>query len=114
IGVSSGNGISWTQMDTRWAGEAGIVSLSWASTIPSVYYPGIGAFSSQVGPYIDLSAYAGQTIFIKFEVNGDYSQEFHGQFGLVQSVSSDWVFITDVIVSGYSLYTAVSVSSTWT
>jgi len=114
IGVSSGNGVSWTQMDTRWAGEAGIVSLSWASTIPSVYYPGIGAFSSQVGPYIDLSAYAGQTIFIKFEVNGDYSQEFHGTFGLVQSVSSDWVFITDVIVSGYSLYTAVSVSSTWT
>ncbi|MGC8992221.1 MAG: type IV pilin N-terminal domain-containing protein [Thermoplasmata archaeon] len=114
IGVSNGNEITWSQLDTRWAGEAGIVSLTLASYIPSVYYPGIGAFSSQLGPYIDLTSYAGQTIHIKFEVNGDYPSLFHGSFGTVESVSSDWVFITDVIVSGYSLYSPVYVNLIWT
>jgi len=123
IGVMSTNGgIKWHQLDTRWAGESGITppGLNWASNIPSNFYTGIGAFSPNTGSQINITQFAGQTIYIKFEVNGDYPTEyyyntgFEGTYGLITSTNSNYVILTNVIVQGYSLYSPIQVQTVWT
>ncbi|MFP3318410.1 MAG: type IV pilin [Thermoplasmata archaeon] len=123
IGVMSTNGgIKWNQLDTRWAGESGITppGLNWASNIPSNFYTGIGAFSPTTGSQINITQFAGQTIYIKFEVNGDYPTEyyyntgFEGTYGLITATSSNYVLLTNIIIQGYSLYSPIQVQSVWT
>ncbi|MGC8689786.1 MAG: hypothetical protein ACP5UG_07080, partial [Thermoplasmata archaeon] len=127
IGIPQNNGITWYKIDTRWAGEAGYsnpwnpsnINLTLASTIPSAYYPGEGAFTGVTGPYIDLSQFVGQTIYIKFEVNGDYPTSgltgYTGTFGYVTGpANNQFVFITHVVVQGYSLYSPIQVQTVWT
>ncbi|MEM3334237.1 MAG: hypothetical protein QW745_08595, partial [Thermoplasmata archaeon] len=138
VGVQTANGIVWHQIDTRWAGEAGYsntnvgppASLLNASEIASTYYTNMGAFSSSRGSNISLAGYVGQTILLKFEVNGDhpnntyygsyYSSGFTGSYGDVfgdgtgiPEPTNMFVFITNVIVQGYSLYSPIQVQSTW-
>ncbi|MEM3415675.1 MAG: hypothetical protein QW575_08905, partial [Thermoproteota archaeon] len=128
VGVQTANGIIWHQIDTRWAGEAGYSNtkvgppalLLNASEIVSTYYSNMGAFSSIPGSNISLAGYVGQTILLKFEVNGDTPNDslgggFTGWFGKVDITqpTNMFVFITNVIVQGYSLYSPIQVQSTW-
>jgi hypothetical protein len=114
-------GINWYQIDTRWAGEAGIVpSWAWASTIPSVYYSPGYAFH-QIGNDINLTGFIGYGIYLKFLVHGDFPTQpstgegYHGKFGLVQSISgNDWVAFTKVIIIGYSPIGVVNINYIWT
>jgi hypothetical protein len=118
--LSPNGGITWNQVDTRWAGEAGIVSpWTWASSIPSVYYSPQYAFH-QIGTDINLTGYIGYGIYLKFLVHGDFPTQpstgegYHGLYGLVQSISgNDWVAFTDVIIVGYSPIGVVSVNYLW-
>lgn len=127
IGTQTATGIYWHQIDTRWAGEAGYSAnanhlsegqayLLNASEIASVYYPNMGAFSSFPAPYIDLSGYAGQTIFIKFMANGNTPDGFTSYLYYVNNElpKNMYIFITNVIVQGYSLYAPIQVQSVWT
>ncbi|MEM3455741.1 MAG: hypothetical protein QXT72_04220, partial [Candidatus Micrarchaeia archaeon] len=126
VGVQTANGIVWHQIDTRWAGEAGYsntnvgppASLLNASEIASTYYTNMGAFSSSRGSNISLAGYVGQTILLKFEVNGDTPDLYYGFTGSygdvpIQEPTNMFVFITNVIVQGYSLYSPIQVQSTW-
>ncbi|MGC8663354.1 MAG: hypothetical protein ACP5TX_02990, partial [Thermoplasmata archaeon] len=120
--ISTSGGIIWDKLDTRWAGESGITSsgLNWASTIPSNFYSNIGAFSPNTGSQINISQFAGQTIYIKFEVNGDYPTDntydtgYEGTYGLITSTTSNYVILTNVVVQGYSLYSPIQVQTVWT
>jgi len=113
--------IIWNQIDTRWAGEAGAFpSLSNAATIPSAYYSGLYAFH-ETGTSISLSGYIGSTIYIKFEVNGDYYNYsnpppgFYGSTGMYEpSMNSPyWADFTDVIITGQSYADLIQVNEYW-
>ncbi|MFP3257469.1 MAG: hypothetical protein RXO36_06705, partial [Candidatus Nanopusillus acidilobi] len=126
--LSPNGGITWNQVDTNWAGEAGIVSpWTWASSIPSVYYSSVYspqyAFH-QIGTDINLTGYIGYGIYLKFLVHGDFpttynsylgsSEGYHGTYDQVLSISgNDWVAFTDVIIVGYSPIGVVSVNYLW-
>ncbi len=112
--LNPNGGINWFQLDTNWAGEAGIVSSwTWASTIPSVYYSNTYAFH-QTGININLTGFIGNAIYIKFFVHGDTDQYYSSTLNLVQQISgNDWVALTNVIIIGYSPIGVVSVQSVW-
>ncbi len=118
--LNPNSGITWSQLDTRWAGEAGVVyPWTWASTITSVYYSPSYAFH-QIGSDINLTGFVGNAIYLKFLVHGDFPTDpstgegYHGWFGLVEQTSGpDWVALTDVIIIGYSPIGVVSVQSVW-
>jgi hypothetical protein len=123
--LSPNGGITWNQVDTNWAGEAGIVfPWTWASSISSVYYSSVYysppyAFH-QIGTDINLTGYIGYGIYLKFLVHGDFPTQpstgegYHGSYGKVQPISgNDWVAFTDVIIVGYSPIGVVSVNYLW-
>ncbi|MGC9176343.1 MAG: type IV pilin [Thermoplasmata archaeon] len=135
IGVPSSTGITWYQLDTRWTGEAGystnnldnqFAQLLNASQIVSTYYPNEGAFTITPASNINLNGFIGQTIYIKFEVNGDYPNTeyndgsgYTGSFGanpmgITEPSPPYFVFITHVVVQGYSLYSPIQVQTVWT
>ena len=143
IGIVAYNGIMWYQMDTRWAGEAGYSVGSYsnnykaylmnASQIVSAYYSSTsqngqtiiyqGAFQNSIYPVINITGFVGQTIVLRFEVNGDNSQYYQDSstantpefsYGANEPSPPYYVFITNVVIQGYSLYSPIQVQSVWT
>ncbi|MGC8585404.1 MAG: type IV pilin [Thermoplasmata archaeon] len=139
IGILGPNGeVSWTQMDTRWAGEAGLVitknlynQWAWASQIYSVYYSGVYAFHQpEVYNDINLTGYIGNSVYLKFSAHGDnsnywpdsYSGEvdyvtINGQTYTVDpniNAKNQWVAFTDVQIIGYSTIGVIQVNTSWT
>ena len=118
--LSSGGTIVWSQIDTRWAGEAGVVTpFQNASAIPSAYYDNVPAFH-QTGTVISLTGYIGLTLYLKFEVNGDTATYFkstsnsNGIFATEPSPTSNfWADFTNVIITGTSYGDLISVNSIW-
>ena len=143
IGIITYNGIVWHQMNTRWSGEAGYSISSYASSyvpylmnasqIVSAYYASEksneityeGAFQTNTYSVINLTGYVGQTILIKFVANGDNSSYYLNQTmangvpefsykGASEPQPPYYIFVTDVVVQGYSLYSPIQVQTVWT
>lgn len=124
VGFVGSNGqMIWNQLDTRWAGEAGLLDNQWydAASVMSAYYSGVYAFH-QTGSYISLSGYIGLTVYLKFEVNGNSQEFFDSTYGYqsgmngVYSPSSsnnNWAAFTDVIITGNSYADLITVSQYW-
>ncbi len=122
VGIPSSDGqIMWIQLDTRWAGEAGkFIGFQAASSVPSAFYTNEYAFH-ETGNSISLTGYIGLTVYLKFEVNGDYynyskSSQFNGSTGLYEPAikSSYWADFTDVVITGTSYADLVTVNTVWT
>ncbi len=122
--LASGGNIVWNQIDTRWAGEAGLIPWENASLIPSAFYSNVYAFH-QTGNFISLTGYIGLTVYIKFEVNGDSSTYFDNQYynsyysatenNVNEPTSSNfWADFTDVVITGTSYADLIIVNSIWT
>ncbi len=121
VGTLGADGqVIWSQLDTRWAGEAGkFIGFQDASTIPSAYYLGEYAFH-ETGTSISLTGFIGLTIYLKFEVNGDYynysgHSSFNGSTNLYEPKigSPYWADFTDVIITGQSYADLISVNEFW-
>ncbi len=124
VGIPSSLGqIMWVQMDTRWAGEAGkFIGFQPASQIPSAFYSKEYAFHF-TGDDISLTGYIGMTVYLMFEVNGDYYNYtnppggFNGNTGINPEPainSAYWADFTDVTITGTSYADLVSVNTIWT
>ncbi len=125
VGFLGSNGaIIWNQLDTRWAGEAGLFDGQWfyAQSLYSVYYSNVYAFH-QNGNTISLTGYIGLTIFLKFEVNGDTLSLQNNptdsppvsENGIASpsSATNNWADFTNVIITGNSYADLISVNSIW-
>ncbi len=120
VGVQgSGSHIIWYQLDTRWAGEAGyFTNLQDAASIPSAFYSGLYAFH-ETGTSISLSGFIGNTIYLKFEVNGDYyipsysSPYLTGMYEPPPGDTNYWASFTNVIISGNSYADLIYVNLYW-
>ncbi|MGC8992371.1 MAG: type IV pilin N-terminal domain-containing protein [Thermoplasmata archaeon] len=138
VGTLGTNGeIFYNQLDTRWAGEAGMIitkntynQWAWASQIYSVYYIGMYAFHQpEVYNDINLTSYIGQSIYLKFQVHGDTSTLYTSTDGYIPTVtingnkydvdnristSNQWFALTDIIIVGYSPIGIIQTSTIWT